>query len=144
VSFVFGSGSAALRTLHDDIAFGCAHAPPPFSAAFLQDHFKNKKLVQALRSCLAKRFQRIPRNGKGHLPSWSVEMRNWSMEMRSLFRVVNLGISSALRGCSLFQAARSFCAGSHGPAEALLPRPKGDWFARSWPFSVVFAEAKRG
>jgi hypothetical protein len=63
VSFVFGSGSAAFRTLHDDIPFGCAHAPPPCSPAFLQELFKNLKLVRhrdrALRSAYKKM---IPQN----------------------------------------------------------------------------------
>jgi hypothetical protein len=45
VSLVFGSGSAAVRTLHDNLPFGRAHAPPPSPASFLQDHFKNRKLI---------------------------------------------------------------------------------------------------
>jgi hypothetical protein len=45
ISLVFGSGSAAFRTLHDDIAFGRANAPPPSSAALPQDHVKNWKLI---------------------------------------------------------------------------------------------------
>jgi hypothetical protein len=45
VSPVFGSGSAAFRTLHGNLAFGRAHAPPPGPASLLQDHFKNRKLV---------------------------------------------------------------------------------------------------
>lgn len=60
VSLVFGSGSAAFRTLHDDRPFGCADAPPPCSAALPEGQFKNWKLIQAQRSCLAKRFQRTP------------------------------------------------------------------------------------
>ncbi len=46
VSPVFGSGSAAFRTLHDNLPFGRAHAPPPGPASLLQDHFKNRKLVR--------------------------------------------------------------------------------------------------
>ena len=45
VSLVFGSGSAAVRTLHDNLPFGRAHAPPPSPASLLQDHFKNRKLI---------------------------------------------------------------------------------------------------
>ena len=45
VSPVFGSGSAACRTLHDNLPFGRAHAPPPSPASLLQDHFKNRKLI---------------------------------------------------------------------------------------------------
>jgi hypothetical protein len=45
VSFVFGGGSAAFRTLHDDLPFGCAHAPPPSSAALLYGEFKDWKLI---------------------------------------------------------------------------------------------------
>ena len=44
-SFVFGSGSAAIRTLHDDGPFGRANAPPPYSAALLQHQFKNGELI---------------------------------------------------------------------------------------------------
>jgi hypothetical protein len=47
VSFVFGSGSAAFRTLHDDMPFGCADAPRQCSAALPQGQFKNWKLIQA-------------------------------------------------------------------------------------------------
>jgi hypothetical protein len=45
VSPVFGGGPAAFRTLHDNLPFGRAHAPPPSPASLLQDHFKNRKLV---------------------------------------------------------------------------------------------------
>jgi hypothetical protein len=45
VSLVFGSGSAPVRTLHDNLPFGRAHAPPPSPASLLQDHFKNRKLI---------------------------------------------------------------------------------------------------
>jgi hypothetical protein len=55
--------------------------------------------------------------------AWSVEMNKWLVKMRSLFRVVKPGISILLRGHRLFRAARSFCAGSYGPAPVLLPRP---------------------
>jgi hypothetical protein len=99
VSFVFGSGSAAFRTLHDDSPLGCAHAPPPCSATLLQGQFKNGKLIQASRSCLAKRFQGgPPKRGKITYPAWSAEMSNWLVKMRSLFRVVKPGISISLRG----------------------------------------------
>jgi hypothetical protein len=43
VSFVIGSGSAAFPALHDHVPFGCADAPVPFSAAPLQDYFKDWK-----------------------------------------------------------------------------------------------------
>ena len=45
VSLVFGSGSAPVRTLRNNLPFGRAHAPPPSPASLLQDHFKNRKLV---------------------------------------------------------------------------------------------------
>jgi hypothetical protein len=32
--------------MHDSRAFGRAHAPPPFSAALLQDLFKDMELVR--------------------------------------------------------------------------------------------------
>jgi hypothetical protein len=63
-----------------------------------------------------------PETKKIHLLSWSVEMHSWFDKMRSLFRVVNPGSCGVTK---LFQAARSFCAGSYGPAPVLLPRPKG-------------------
>ena len=44
-SLVFGRGSVALRTLHDDGPFGRANAPPPYSAALLQHQFKNWELI---------------------------------------------------------------------------------------------------
>jgi hypothetical protein len=45
---------------------------------------------------------------KNQLPSWSVETHNWSVEKRSLFRVVNpTNFRLSLRGHKLFQAARS-------------------------------------
>ena len=43
VSFVIGSGSAVFAALHDHVPFGCTDAPVPFSAAPLQDHFKDWK-----------------------------------------------------------------------------------------------------
>jgi hypothetical protein len=43
VSFVIGCGSAAFRALHDHVSFGCTDTPVPFSAAPLQDHFKDWK-----------------------------------------------------------------------------------------------------
>jgi hypothetical protein len=43
VGFVIGSGSAAFTALHDHVPFGCTDAPVPFSAAPLQDHFKDWK-----------------------------------------------------------------------------------------------------
>jgi len=46
VSLVFGTGSAAVRALHDNLPFSRAHAPPPSPASLLQDHFKNRKLVE--------------------------------------------------------------------------------------------------
>ncbi len=85
VSFVLGSGSAAFRTLHDDIPFGCANAPPPFPAAFPRYHFKNSKLILVLRSRLTRCLQWSPQNDEDHLPSWSVGMHNWSVRRRSLF-----------------------------------------------------------
>jgi hypothetical protein len=45
VSLVFGSGPAAFRTLHDNLPFGRAHAPPPGPASLLQDRFENRKLI---------------------------------------------------------------------------------------------------
>ena len=45
VSPVSGSGSAACRTLHDNLPFGRAYAPPPSPASLLQDHFKDRKLI---------------------------------------------------------------------------------------------------
>jgi hypothetical protein len=45
VSPVFGGGSAACRTLHDNLPFGRAYAPPPSPASLLQDHFKDRKLI---------------------------------------------------------------------------------------------------
>jgi hypothetical protein len=41
VGLIAGGGSAAFRTMHDDIPLGCANAPLPISAALLQDLFKN-------------------------------------------------------------------------------------------------------
>jgi hypothetical protein len=46
VSVVFGSGTAAFRTLNNGIAVGRGHAPQPFSATFLQDHLKDLKLIR--------------------------------------------------------------------------------------------------
>jgi hypothetical protein len=43
VSFVIGSGSAVFAALHDHVPFGCTDAPVPFSAAPLQDRFKDWK-----------------------------------------------------------------------------------------------------
>ena len=45
VSLVFGGESAAFRTLHDNLPFGRAHAPPPGPASLLQDRFENRKLI---------------------------------------------------------------------------------------------------
>jgi len=94
VGIVFGSGSAAFRTVHDDIPFGSADAPPPSSAALLQGQFKNWKLIQISRSCLAKRVQTEPPIRKNHLPDWSAGMQSLFDEMQSLFRVVNLEAGS--------------------------------------------------
>ena len=38
--------SAAFRPMHDDLRSGCAYAPPPASAALVQEHFKNWKLIR--------------------------------------------------------------------------------------------------
>ena len=46
---VFGSGPFALRPLHNNLPFGCMHAPPPDAAALFQLQFKNGKSIQALR-----------------------------------------------------------------------------------------------
>jgi hypothetical protein len=90
--FVFGSGSAAFRTLHDNIPFGSADAPPPSSAALPQGQFENWKRIQTSRSCLAKRVQMGPPKSeirKSHLHGWSAGMHSLFDEMQSLFRVVN-------------------------------------------------------
>jgi len=52
ISLVFGSGSAAFRTVHDDLPFGRAQAPPPYPAALFQEPFKNRKLIRHLRSLI--------------------------------------------------------------------------------------------
>ena len=52
ISLVFGSGSAAFRTVHDDLPFGRAQAPPPYAAALFQEPFKNRKLIRHLRSLI--------------------------------------------------------------------------------------------
>ena len=46
ISLVFGSGSAAFRTVHNDLPFRRAHAPPPYAAALFQERFKNRKLIR--------------------------------------------------------------------------------------------------
>ena len=46
ISLVFGRGSAVLRTLHNDLPFGRANAPPPYATALFQEQFKNRKLVR--------------------------------------------------------------------------------------------------
>ena len=46
ISPVFGRGPAALRTVHNDLPFGRAHAPPPYAAALFQEQFKNRKSVR--------------------------------------------------------------------------------------------------
>jgi hypothetical protein len=79
VSFVFGSGSAAFRTLHDDSPFGCAHVPPPRSAALLQDLIKNWKSIGHPRSVTRqRRLMGFPEMRENHLRRWSLEMPSWS------------------------------------------------------------------
>jgi hypothetical protein len=99
----------------------------------------SRRCDRALRSA----FKGAPENGKGHLPGWSVETHNWSMEMRSLFRVVKPGISSVLLGSAFFPAKRSFCAGSLGSAPAVA-QSKGGWFVRSGSSGNLFAQQRTG
>jgi hypothetical protein len=60
------------------------HVRPRFFKATSKTGNWSRHCDRALRSA----FKGAPENGKGHLPGWSVETHNWSMEMRSLFRVV--------------------------------------------------------
>ena len=91
--------------------------------------------------CLAKCFQREPpKRRKFTYSVWSVEMHSWFDKMRSLFRVVNPGSCGVTK---LSQAARSFCAGSYGPAPVLLPRPKGG-AGRPRRFDKDFQPGHRG
>jgi hypothetical protein len=46
IGLVFGRGSAALLTVHNDLPFGRAHAPRPYAAALFQEQFKNRKLIR--------------------------------------------------------------------------------------------------
>jgi hypothetical protein len=45
-SLVVGGVSAAFQAPHDHIPCGRAHAPSPSSAALIQKHFKNWKLMR--------------------------------------------------------------------------------------------------
>jgi hypothetical protein len=45
MSLVFGSGSTAFRTVHNDLPFGRAQAPLPYAASLFQERFKNRKLI---------------------------------------------------------------------------------------------------
>jgi hypothetical protein len=75
----------------------------------------SRRCDRALRSA----FKGAPENGKGHLPGWSVETHNWSMEMRSLFRVVKPGISSVLLGSAFFPLSGASARGLLVPPQQL-------------------------
>ena len=46
IRLVFGSESAVFRTTHNDLPFGRAKAPPPYTAALFQECFKDGKLIR--------------------------------------------------------------------------------------------------
>jgi hypothetical protein len=40
------AGPTGFSTVHNDLPFGRAHAPPPYAAALFQEWFKNRKLMR--------------------------------------------------------------------------------------------------
>ena len=106
ISLVFGSGSSAFRTAHNDLPFGRAHAPPPYTAALFQERFKNRKLirhcdhslvslvlcrliwsqVQGLQRCLAKLHEISDDSILVRCPEASAQRRMYSCDAERLPR----------------------------------------------------------
>ena len=84
IRFVFGSESAVFRTMHNDLPFGRAKAPPPYTAALFQECFKDGKLI---------------RHRDRSLVSWSCVVRS-----RSRFKGLRkkIGMKSTMIGMSSF------------------------------------------
>jgi hypothetical protein len=115
------------------------HVRPRFFKATAKTGNWSRHCDLVLRSA----FKGAPENGKGHLPGWSVEMHNWSMEMRSLFRVVNPGIFSVLRGSALFSREEELLRGVCW-SRPTTAHPKGGLVARSGSSGNLFAQPRTG